>query len=56
MSRPSARTVANMGNVRLVPDATVRASALVGESGWDDASEAKTREVMPGGSRGFTAS
>ncbi|WP_405146378.1 hypothetical protein OG589_04375 [Sphaerisporangium sp. NBC_01403] len=48
-------TVANVGNVRVAPDAQVRTSALVGESGWDDTSEAKTREIMPGGSREFTA-
>ncbi|MFJ2034106.1 hypothetical protein [Streptosporangium sp. NPDC087985] len=48
-------TVANVGNIRLAPDSRVRTSAFVGESGWDDTSEAKTREIMPGGSREFTA-
>ncbi|WP_155340088.1 WxL protein peptidoglycan domain-containing protein [Acrocarpospora corrugata] len=48
-------TVANAGNVRVAPDAQIRTSALAGESGWDDTSEAKTREIMPGGSREFTA-
>ncbi|WP_214106893.1 COG1470 family protein [Acrocarpospora catenulata] len=48
-------TLANLGNVRLAPDTQIRTSALVGESGWDDTSEARTREIMPGGSREFTA-
>ncbi|GIH25271.1 hypothetical protein Aph01nite_35810 [Acrocarpospora phusangensis] len=48
-------TVANVGNVRVAPSAQIRTSALVGESGWDDTSEAKTREIMPGSSRQFTA-
>ncbi|WP_162642249.1 DUF916 domain-containing protein [Streptosporangium sp. 'caverna'] len=48
-------TVANVGNVRVAPDSQVRTSALVGESGWDDPSEAKAREIMPGSSREFTA-
>ncbi|MEU8271902.1 hypothetical protein AB0B89_32695 [Sphaerisporangium sp. NPDC049002] len=48
-------TVTNDGNVRVAPDTSVRTSALLGESGWDDTSEAKSREIMPGGSRQFTA-
>ncbi|WP_204053410.1 COG1470 family protein, partial [Microbispora siamensis] len=48
-------TVANVGNVRLAPDSRILTSTLAGESGWDDTSEAKAREIMPGGSRTFTA-
>ncbi|MGI5158832.1 COG1470 family protein [Microbispora sp. CA-102843] len=48
-------TLANVGNVRLAPDARVLTSTFVGESTWDDTSEAKAREIMPGGSRTFTA-
>ena len=48
-------TVANVGNVRLAPDSRVLTSSLVGDSGWDDTSDAKAREIMPGGSRTFTA-
>lgn len=46
-------TVTNEGNVRLVADNQVRTSTLAGESGWDDPSEARARELMPGGSRTF---
>ncbi|XVQ84126.1 hypothetical protein ACQP2K_35710 [Microbispora siamensis] len=48
-------TVANVGNVRLAPDSRILTSTFAGESGWDDTSEAKAREIMPGGSRTFTA-
>ncbi|MEU3163329.1 DUF916 domain-containing protein [Streptosporangium sp. NPDC006930] len=47
-------TVTNEGNVRVAADTNVRTSGFVGESGWKDTSDAKTREVMPGGSREFT--
>lgn len=47
-------TVANVGNVRLAPDAHVRTSGLVGENEWDDTSTARAREILPGGSREFT--
>ncbi|MGW5265903.1 WxL protein peptidoglycan domain-containing protein [Microbispora sp. NPDC004025] len=48
-------TVANIGNVRLAPDSRILTSTLTGESGWNDTSDAKAREIMPGGSRTFTA-
>ncbi|MBP2708530.1 DUF916 domain-containing protein [Microbispora sp. RL4-1S] len=48
-------TVANVGNVRLAPDARLLTSSFAGESGWSDTSEAKAREIMPGSSRTFTA-
>ncbi|WP_182907972.1 WxL protein peptidoglycan domain-containing protein [Microbispora sp. H13382] len=48
-------TVANVGNVRLAPDSRILTSTFAGESGWDDTSDAKAREIMPGGSRTFTA-
>ncbi|MDA0634349.1 hypothetical protein OUY22_13065 [Nonomuraea sp. MCN248] len=48
-------TVANEGNVRLVTDNQVLTSTLVGESDWNDPSAARARELMPGGSRTFTA-
>ncbi|MEU8199211.1 hypothetical protein AB0C10_36050 [Microbispora amethystogenes] len=48
-------TLANVGNVRLAPDSRVLTSSFVGESSWDDKSEAKAREIMPGGSRTFSA-
>jgi hypothetical protein len=48
-------TVANIGNVRLVPNSRIVTSTLAGESGWSDTSEAKTREIIPGGSRRFVA-
>jgi hypothetical protein len=48
-------TVANAGNVRLAPDSRILTSTLVGETGWTDTSDAKAREIMPGGSRTFTA-
>lgn len=48
-------TVANVGNVRLAPDSRILTSTFAGESGWNDTSEARAREVMPGGSRTFTA-
>ncbi|MGI5270488.1 hypothetical protein ACQEUU_15145 [Nonomuraea sp. CA-218870] len=48
-------TVANEGNVRLVTDNQVLTSTLVGESGWNDPSAARARELMPGGSRTFAA-
>lgn len=48
-------TVANVGNVRLAPDAHIRTSGLVGENDWDDTSTARAREIFPGGSREFTA-
>lgn len=48
-------TLANTGNVRLAPDSRILTSTFAGENGWDDTSEAKAREIMPGGSRTFTA-
>ncbi|MEW9530031.1 DUF916 domain-containing protein [Microbispora sp. NPDC049125] len=48
-------TVANTGNVRLAPDSRILTSTFAGESGWNDTSDAKAREIMPGGSRTFTA-
>ncbi|MBE3016335.1 DUF916 domain-containing protein, partial [Microbispora sp. NEAU-D428] len=48
-------TVTNTGNVRLAPDSRILTSTLAGQSDWDDTSEAKAREIMPGGSRTFTA-
>lgn len=48
-------TLANAGNVRLAPDSRILTSTFAGENGWDDTSEAKAREIMPGGSRTFTA-
>ncbi|MFC5821804.1 COG1470 family protein [Nonomuraea harbinensis] len=48
-------TVANEGNVRLVTDNHVLTSTLAGESGWNDPSAARARELMPGGSRTFVA-
>lgn len=48
-------TVANLGNLRLAPDARVRTSALGGDGDWTDTSEAKAREIMPGAKRDFTA-
>ncbi|MBB2741622.1 UNVERIFIED_ORG: hypothetical protein FHR35_001442 [Microbispora rosea subsp. rosea] len=48
-------TLANTGNVRLAPDSRILTSTIAGQSGWDDTSEAKAREIMPGGHRTFTA-
>ncbi|NJP92397.1 DUF916 domain-containing protein [Nonomuraea sp. FMUSA5-5] len=48
-------TVANAGNVRLVTDNRVLTATLAGQSDWSDPSAARARELMPGGSRTFTA-
>ncbi|NUO43440.1 MAG: DUF916 domain-containing protein, partial [Streptomyces sp.] len=48
-------TVVNAGNVRLVTDNRIQTSTFVGENSWRDTSAAKTRELMPGGSRTFVA-
>ncbi|MEV4103369.1 hypothetical protein AB0J42_24185 [Nonomuraea sp. NPDC049649] len=48
-------TVANEGNVRLVTDNQVLTSTLAGENGWNDPSAARSRELMPGGSRTYVA-
>ncbi|MEU6432630.1 hypothetical protein ABZ860_42560 [Microbispora sp. NPDC046973] len=48
-------TLANTGNLRLAPDSRILTSTLTGQTGWNDTSEAKAREIMPGGSRTFTA-
>ncbi|WP_432933459.1 WxL protein peptidoglycan domain-containing protein [Microbispora sp. CA-135349] len=48
-------TLANAGNVRLAPDSRILTSTFVGESDWNDKSDAKAREIMPGGKRTFTA-
>ncbi|WP_157099659.1 COG1470 family protein [Microbispora sp. ATCC PTA-5024] len=48
-------TLANTGNLRLAPDSRILTSTLAGQTGWNDTSEAKAREIMPGGSRTFTA-
>ncbi|WP_405393634.1 hypothetical protein [Microbispora hainanensis] len=48
-------TLANTGNVRLAPDSRIQTSTLAGDNTWDDTSEARAREIMPGGSRTFTA-
>ncbi|WP_285786183.1 hypothetical protein, partial [Microbispora sp. NBRC 16548] len=42
-------------NVRLAPDSRILTSTIAGQNGWDDTSEAKAREIMPGGHRTFTA-
>lgn len=48
-------TVTNVGNVRLVADSRIRTSTFAGENSRRDTSAARTREIMPGGSRTFVA-
>ncbi|GAA3158568.1 hypothetical protein [Nonomuraea salmonea] len=48
-------TVANTGNVRAVTGNQVLTSTLFTENTWTDPSTPRSRELMPGGRRTFTA-
>jgi hypothetical protein len=47
--------VANEGNVRASADGRIRTSTLFGGTTWTDPAGARSREVLPGGSRELTA-
>lgn len=45
--------VANHGNVRVAPDIGVTSSTLFADTTWTDPGTARSREVLPGGTRRF---